>query len=185
MTEHPITMSAESIRAIQAGLKHETRRPIKPQPEMRDDGLFALRNRKGLLVAFGVPSSLPLVLGMHTPYQPGDRLRVRESWATDRRYDDLKPRALHSGVPIFYLANGPKPDWAGRTRSARFMLKEFSRFILPLTIVREGVEILPWYHGDAIGAYERWWDSIYSETFPWASNPWPWVLGWEQVEGRE
>jgi hypothetical protein len=74
-----------------------------------------------------------------------------------------------------------------------------SRFILPLTIVRaerlwtitkegalaEGVEILPWYHGDAIGAYERWWDSIYSTTFPWASNPWPWVLGWEQVEGRE
>jgi len=38
MKERPIIMSAESARAILAGLKTQTRRVINPQPQPHADG---------------------------------------------------------------------------------------------------------------------------------------------------
>jgi hypothetical protein len=200
MTEHPITMSAESIRAIQAGIKHETRRPVKPQPEastvqLVDDGDRCWRKEPSPDLLNGQ------YLYVRCPYgQPGDRLWVRETWMPDGA--DCRYGMMQRGeIPpdIVYKADSPHYGKYFKWRPSIFMPRWASRFILPLVEVRaerlwditkegalaEGVDTLPWNHGDAVEAYERWWNTIYAKTFPWSSNPWVWVLGWEQVEGRE
>jgi hypothetical protein len=207
MTEHPIIMSAESIRAIQAGLKHETRRPIKPQPEPHGPGCWTFG---------GYAVVTPETAIQRCPYgQPGNRLWVREQYSLTLRGCAEAPgfvRLLRYGssiikgdkreVPAEHYAwfdERERGKYNYMPRPCIFMPRWASRFILPLVEVRaerlwditkegalaEGVDTLPWNHGDAVEAYERWWNTIYAKTFPWPSNPWVWVLGWEQVEGRE
>jgi hypothetical protein len=132
------------------------------------------------------------------PYgQPGDKLSVKEGFYVQKDFD----WPLTQPQPIEYAADVPDRRQVEDYRyvSARYMPRWASRYILPLTIVRaerlwdittagalaEGVETLPTQDGQPIGTYRRWWNEIYAKTFPWSSNPWVWVLGWEQVEGRE
>jgi hypothetical protein len=202
MTEHPIIMSAESIRAIQAHIKTQTRRPIKPQPVLLPTtGVWAWDSRHTGIAA---PPNLEWAwrqflstLARHCPYgQPGDRLRVKEGFyvQTDMGFKLSEPQ------PIEYAANVPDRRQVEDYRyvSAIFMPRWASRFILPLTIVRaerlwditpkdaraEGVEALPGYADAPFTAYMAWWGRIYGKTYPMDLNPWVWVLGWEQVEAQ-
>jgi len=73
MKEHPILFNSEMVRAILDGRKTQTRRVIKPQPEMRPgndfvDGVWYEEDKYG--------DSYPI----RCPYgQPGDHLWVRET----------------------------------------------------------------------------------------------------------
>jgi hypothetical protein len=228
MTEHPITMSAESIRAIQAGLKHETRRPIVSVlglGRVTEFGAsdtpgydFAMRDRQMRWNEFRREELLA-----RCPYgQPGDKLRVREKWspwadeetkqaARDSMFDEPLPVG-----PVVYAADFmdgcPPLDVGGceRWRPSIFMPRWASRFILPLTIVRAErlwditeEDAIAEGFGDTVVAehfdlgYEerpiaylrrsmfvsRWQSLNAKRGYPWDSNPWVWVLGWEQVEG--
>jgi len=77
MKEHPIIFSAPMVRAILEGRKIQTRRAIKPQPA---------RN-----------AEINCLIG---PYQPGDRLWVREGWRIGA-WDENAGR-----VAIDYRADG-------------------------------------------------------------------------------
>jgi hypothetical protein len=88
MTEKPIIMSAESVRAILAGRKTQTRRVIKPQPHAIIDGLPYVDNpvqvvdeaTNKTVWRFSDDAGRRLIKPVRCPYQVGDRLWVRETW---------------------------------------------------------------------------------------------------------
>ena len=203
MKEHPIIMSAESIRAMP--VKRQTRRPIKPQPGWNTyRRLWAWEK---LANVFGTTLALAREIQPLCPYgQPGDKLRVRETFA-------LHPTATEMGHPIvFYKARGDSILPPNKWHPSIFMPRWASRFVLPLTIVRAErlwditeEDAIAEGFGDTVVAehfdlgYEerpiaylrrsmfvsRWQSLNAKRGYPWDSNPWVWVLGWEQVEGRE
>ncbi len=68
--------------------------------------------------------------------QHGDRLWVRETWATEKKYDRRRPSRVPVGARIWFLADGPKPKWAGRGRPSIFMMPWMSRIELLVDHVR-------------------------------------------------
>ena len=89
MKEHPLLMQGPLVRATLAGLKTQTRRPIRPQPRVSDRGCPSWGTGHGNRRLPGVPVqscggklvSVPdLLEGMGGPLgQAGDRLWVRGS----------------------------------------------------------------------------------------------------------
>ena len=71
-------------------------------------------------------------------YRVGDRLWVKETWTATREYDHLPPTRIHpcGRSRIHYLADGPKPDWAGKWRSSIHMPRWASRITLEVVGVR-------------------------------------------------
>ena len=104
VTEHAVLFNDEMVQAILAGLKTQTRRPIKPQPRYYPEriglssfGPWVWRTDKYTTMTVGEPPNefCPL----KCPYGvPGDTLWVRESWAEGWTY-----QAEHSCV--FYRAD--------------------------------------------------------------------------------
>ena len=98
MKERPILFSADMVRAILDGRKTQTRRVVRPQPEINEKGNlmgeWLSRPLDGLL--------LPKLhdIAIHCPYgKTGDRLWVRETWGIGSRpdpwggYDGIEYRA--------------------------------------------------------------------------------------------
>ena len=151
--------------------------------------------------------------GLLCPYgEPGDRLWVKEAWYTSKKYDPLPPAKFPvEAKTIFrYLGSRAKPEWAGRTRSARFMPRWASRITLEIVNVRverlqdvsdddakaEGFE----YYGEtlfkdygeilaehtAIYKYASYWDLLNArQGFLWKSNPWVWMIEFRVLEPAE
>jgi hypothetical protein len=184
--EHPILFSAAMVRAILEGRKTQTRRVMKPQPDVFDK------------------AGLPDWACMRQPYHVGDWLWVKETYCHGDEWDDEKPfdvDPLCGGNNLWYFADGPRPTegW-GKKRSALFMPKWVTRLWLEVTTVRvqrlqdititdiraEGVvdvrdtqnTILRTYH-------ECWitlWDSLNATRgYPWSSNPWVWVYEFKRM----
>lgn len=81
MKERPIIFGGESIPAILGGLKTQTRRVIKPQPnKIRWCPIQNSRRYDGWEDEHGKPYPCPYG-------KPGDRLWVREVWFADPPYD--------------------------------------------------------------------------------------------------
>jgi hypothetical protein len=139
MKERPAAFIAQMVQAILADRKTMTRRVIKPQPILCHSSVpgcadIAMFEWKGIMRP---DETNPLEDSC--PYgRVGDHLWVREVWALEKKYD----RYPGSQVPkrgrarIWYLADGLKPEWAGRTRAARFMPRWASRLNLEITAVR-------------------------------------------------
>lgn len=177
MSEKPIIFSAESMRAILAGKKTQTRRVIKPQPEwIQTDPKLVLPywqwNSRSLKFCCGytVRGAMARQMANHAPYQPGDLLWVRETWA--RIWPDAHPAPIEQ-CTIEYRADHPNALYPGnwppeeakgnpdapKWRSARYMPKVASRCRLTLCSVRaeplqdittydalaEGIEVSHYY----------------------------------------
>jgi hypothetical protein len=130
MTDYPMIYGAPMVRALQAGIKTQTRRIITPGNSLFNGGKWsALHKRqewdwKGAWVDGG-PSpmgnpgpylKLPWKAGdddfagsVHRIYpviQPGDRIWVKEAWRFDAAWDECKPSEMHAGDAICYEADG-------------------------------------------------------------------------------
>jgi len=146
MTEHPIIMNGESVRAILAGRKSQTRRVIKPQPTgyglvwIENDCGFAAWQDDGLLLDEGSQRLCP-----HG--RVGDLLWVRETWANVWNGEDasdgehVEYRAdLPAGCtdypgqwPAEYaIGSNDAPKW----RASIHMPRRASRVTLRITDVR-------------------------------------------------
>lgn len=212
MTERPIILSAESVRAVLEGRKTQTRRVVKPQPRRVDDafdGTWEWRNPGDYYDDLTMGSELL----KRAPYAPGDRLWVRETW-------DFRP-AGEPGAPnnaqIVYWADGGtesrtapadfNPVIYGREghRSPIHMPRWASRLTLEVTGVRverlqditpddaraeghphvPGTERYPQeVHDDAARDwFMDLWDGLNAKRgHPWESNPWVWVVEFRKVE---
>ena len=185
MKERPILMAGEMVRATLAGRKTQTRRVIKPQPELAPDGKWDWKPRGKWAGAIGKNGQHNL----RCPYgQPGDVLWVRECfspylyrdgcwyWADGNvaAYDATKPK------PSIYM-----PRWASRILLEVVDVRvERVQEISEEDAMAEGVE---WkeYAGlankTAKKLFRTLWDKINGKKHPWKSNPWVWRVEFKMV----
>lgn len=195
--ERPILMTAESVKAILDGRKTMTRRVVKPQP---GDKVWEYQFPSG---SWGWMSNRSHQYGMNTahifPYgQIGDRLWVRESfflgginpnewvWCkADTRESDLDKFIWK---PSIFM-----PRWASRlTLEITEVRVERLQEISLEDIKKEGA----YFDSEFAGAnaimnaftpklnFINLWDSINGKKYPWSSNPWVWVVRFDNIGVR-
>ena len=147
MKERPILMSAPMVRAIGAGTKTQTRRPIKPAPiavESPDAPLWGWRSKGTNFVLNEATARVvwPELCPYISQFDKADRrLWVREAWSTLALFDKVAPRDLDlRGVgSIRYAADAlrcPDGQQSGKARSPIHMPRWASRLTLEITQVR-------------------------------------------------
>ncbi len=129
-------------------------------------------------------------------YQVGEVVYIKEAWATENQYNDLKPSEIPHTAKIFYLLDGNyDPFKMGRICSPLFMMEWMARDFIKFTdvrperlqeitwqdCVREGIHAPDHEFELLIGNYQTLWDSINPE-YPWASNPWVWRYEFKRVK---
>ena len=145
MKEHPLLMHGPLVRATLAGLKTQTRRPIKPQPD--DDivdveydaiaDLWLGNTQEDNDLGYTSSWAMRCPLG-----QAGDRLWVRETW---QHYQNSGQRAAdfsehqRFAANCFYRADESNPrtkPLSGKWRPSLLMPRWACRLVLPLVSVR-------------------------------------------------
>lgn len=190
MKTKPILFNTEMVRAILDRRKTQTRRVIKPQPDIK---LEDYGNGFAQIAHWKDPSRLLMRMWLNgegfndfCPYgQVGDRLWVRETWAIN----DVIPIEHRTKAPYIYRAElneRGQAKYTGGWKPSIHMPRAASRITLEITGVRveriqdiseedaiaEGIP----YQGnpaDTIGAFSDLWQSVYSN---WDVNPWVWVI---------
>ncbi|MBS1170124.1 MAG: hypothetical protein H6R01_1042 [Burkholderiaceae bacterium] len=188
MKERPILFNGAMVRAILDGRKTQTRRIVKPQPQMVTDRSIKpwSGDQKSLL-------ELLQQTGRNCPHgQPGDRLWVRESMLFD---PDQGWRYSADGCDVIDEGYGK----SNQRCPSIHMPRSCSRINLEITSVRverlqdiseadakaEGFSPCFSNDGDQIesaaGVFLHEWWSIYGEDSVRA-NPWVWVIEFRRIE---
>lgn len=203
MRERPILFAGPMVRAILNGEKTVTRRLMKPQPDFL-----------GSMVDPNTPFKT-LGAGLHAritcPYgEPGDRLWVRETFATlsAGQYEPVKP-AHGYGQDVRFAATDPLTDCDVGVRGYAWrpsihMPRWASRILLEITAVRverlqdisdeqcvaEGIGVtkhavgvkLTSPHDESVprAMFRELWQSI-NGAESWAANPWVWVVEFRRI----
>ena len=144
------------------------------------------------------------------PYgKVGDRLWVRETWATVRMLNNTKPSLTGIRTPFWYKdgdsknLNGLRSEIKGRWRPSIHMPRWASRITLEITNIRvervrditiNDIEAEGYQHeleryasenwpDAAWGWFEMMWDSINANRgYGWEVNPWVWVVSFKVVK---
>ena len=208
--ERPIIFSTEMVRAILDGTKTMTRRTwglekINKDPDnwiwlegssMVNQGRFTFYNDKE-----------DSILVIKCPYGGvGDFLVIKETWASENRYNHLKPSEIPDTAKIFYLASESyDPFKMGIIRPSIFMPYKFSRGKFEITKVRverlqeiteedaiaEGIKVVdntsekiyspPNYPDIHRDIFIGLWDSLNAKRgYGWETNPFVWVLSFKE-----
>jgi hypothetical protein len=210
MTDRPILFSGDMVRAILAGKKTETRRPISHKHPFEVTNAFTGHHW---------PYFEPYVADIDTPLpcpfgSAGDRLWVRETWSTMAPYpcvlweDGASPAVRSADLSevqlaywrrrVVYRATQPEVCQPTRWKPSIHMPRWASRITLPVAEVRveqlqditeegalrEGLEAR-----EILGRPCSWlsfaelWDGLYGakEDLSWEANPWVWVVRWGEV----
>lgn len=211
MKERPILFSGEMVRAILDGRKTQTRRVVKPQPELLNlsDTNAPPYDKPHWCMYPDSPdgkkrSCWPEGEGPyfeHCPYgQVGDKLWVKESWGVM-----LEAKRGQLIEQPYFQANGRRPhDHKGKPltwKSPRYMPRWASRLTLEITAIRverlqaihiadierEGIDCGPWPKSKAPEKsarvrYHELWDSLNEKRgYGWEANPWVWVIEFGQA----
>lgn len=191
--ERPLTLNAEQVRAVLNGSKTVHVVPVMPQPLILDSGGAWYpegRHPKARHYANGEHLRKGLAADF-APYQPGDRLWVREAWCEHT-----------DNGSVFYKADDWPTELSMKWRSPMHMPRWASRLTLEVEAVKvirvqeiseqealsEGCQ---WSDGMNMWAGEgeiagHWclshdqafgsrWDAA-NRKHPWKSNPWVWVV---------
>ncbi|AZG14967.1 hypothetical protein [Cupriavidus pauculus] len=151
MKERPILFSGAMVRAILDGRKTQTRRVVKPVPDIVHGDIVARHTPKDMALG-RLGEIIPCPYGA-----PGDRLWVRETFRFTSDFDGDSParvgeRCIDAGytkpwAPIHYEADGERRDWMwvgtppardvspGKTRVSIHMPRWASRITLEITSV--------------------------------------------------
>jgi hypothetical protein len=186
--DRPIIFSAPMVRALLDGRKSQTRRVLKPQPDLTDADRVRCVEWKGAIYSGNT----------RIPYAPGDRLYVREAmhWTDNLRFVaddavvdfDRMPEGFTAGRP--HVSGMFMPRWASRitvtvTEVRVQRLQEISeadagaegieqarsgRFYDP-TVSRGTAAHLGGMHLSARSAYASLWNSLHGPD-AWDANPW-------------
>lgn len=209
--EHPILMATESVRGILENRKTQTRRlknlvPVNKTPDhwrvsqTMNLGVWAFFNldtgeRINIKCPFGIVE---------------DTLWIRETWRPV--YLTARPRTEKLSVVQYRDGTYSRDNWGGTVLGEKwcasiFMPRIFSRITLEITGIKverlqdiseedakaEGMEsmshaILRAETGSSypylVDKYSKLWDSINGKKYPWASNPWCWVIEFRRLETK-
>lgn len=194
--ERPILFSGPMVRAILEGRKTQTRRIVKPHPQVTTDNDASWRDAKSDLWR-----NCKQYARDCCPYgEPGDRLWVRETWAP------MEPGPIEPGILIAYRAdfhNDPhgydgekSPEGKYRTWkpsifmprwASRITLEITAKHIEPIQDISERDACAEGF-GSAITRDCNWpkfaalWDKI-NGAGSWESNPFVWALTFKRIEG--
>jgi hypothetical protein len=204
MKQRPILFSKPMVFAIMDGIKTQTRRVVKPQP----DEYAAMQGDQCMLVHDSSPDMHNSEL-IACPYgKPGDQLWVKETVWVDA---DTKEFKWYAHQRIFKV---DRVRDNARLWPSIHMKRAWSRIQLEITGVRverlqdiseddakaEGVEsdhtefeMIYWVEGvtgyklseryaaSAKEAYQRLWETINGDG-SWDANPWVWVVEFKVVK---
>ncbi len=199
MRERPILFNGAMVRAILAGRKVQTRRPVK------GIALDWLGKAQFTPEYVASPGNDLCPFG-----QPGDRLWVRETTVNVEKHGYLGPVYLESeeGRDCLNFGLAPAPDDMTEVephevtlRPSIHMPRSMCRLVLEITAVRverlqaiteadavaEGLsrtESGSWLPGPCEHpewAFHQLWAQVYSEP-AWEANPWVWVIEFKRVE---
>jgi len=192
MREHPLLMKGPLVRATLEGRKTQTRRPVKPQPnltphmepvrpEPRDGGRWVFMTHTDR------PSYSWAMGDVLCPFgRAGDRLWVRETWTAAMHEPKGPADCLYRADDNRGVEDLAEAKWTPSIHMPRWAC----RLVLPLVSVRvervqditqddaraEGVEPIRGSYRDGFRAV---WQDIYGT---WDANPWVWVAQWERIE---
>lgn len=191
MSEKPILFSGAMVRALLDGRKTQTRRIVKPQPNI----VHAIHPD------CSISTNLIFRQGdqrIHSPYKVGDRIWVRETW-THWFYDSEAKQQRYwyradyngDGVPDGWDHGLNRESW-DRWRPSIHMPKAAARIWLEVIAVRvERLQDIS--NTDAVAegcsqdvGLERWeflaiWEECYGKA-SFELNPWVWVIEFKQIE---
>ena len=207
----PILFSGAMVRAILDGRKSMTRRVVKPKHQPFIDNLLKkfLGGEWGNRPLPYRPGMKLWVRETWIPYDTGDNwVAIAYKASYD---DDMYGSAADQGATKTFPASEElvdkfKSDIEGyevcgsKWHPSIFMPRKFSRITLEVVSVRverlqeiteeDAVREGCTHTGLGVAAdeiesareqFQRLWDSIYSETFPWKSNPWVWVIEFRRL----
>lgn len=204
MRETGILFKGEMVRAVLRGTKTMTRRIVKPQLMIRDDGDFETASLTKAMLR-KVFKEMPESFGptYFCPYgQPGDRLWVKETFCCVHGFGGSERTA--QDALVFRADDGEDAREITKLRGwtpSLLMPRIYSRILLEITSTRverlqaisgmdakrEGVTIpshLPQDGADLDWArreFQDLWIRINGEP-SWHSDPWVWVLEFHRVE---
>ena len=208
MTEKPILFSGPMVRAILEGRKTQTRRVCRDQTASEYKFVTDMNTipTGSPYTGWAKDCGQSFVLPTKCPYgQPGDRLWVRETFSgiKDRPIAqghifyraDGEHQSGHQD-PLSYYEREQRwrpsihmPRWACRLiLEVKAVSVERLHSISDSYVRAEGIpesaieKWREWLHpNDAPGkAFSELWDSINAKRAPWESNPWVWVVEFEQ-----
>lgn len=212
MKERGMIFNDEMVRAIIDGRKTQTRRIVKPQPELTERSGFSWN---GALYGAGSDSRETNRNFAHTkcPFgKPGDRIWVRETFTghylDDAQIQDIKDGREKASDLCEYRADYPDGYQAadGWTPSIH-MPRWASRILLEITDVRvERLNAINEHDAQAEGVaklrggfwkhYQPGWTqhqlsargsfvTLWKSIYgdeSWNSNPWVWVIKFKRIE---
>lgn len=195
MSERPILMNTDMVRAILEGRKTVTRRnPFQMAPGCEPvNGLY--RGDKNRICALFKAPKLLVAKPVYAPYERGDILWVRETWTRlpETQGGHFRPRGVYyykAGEdmrPEKYRGNGWHPSI--------HMPREAARIFLRVTDVRvERLQDCGNMQAKDEGCtcssqFARLWDSTIKPAdraaCGWEANPWVWVISFERISKDE
>lgn len=186
----PILFNTEMVRAILEGRKTVTRRVVKSGHLRVLDSPYHKEHPD-------VPDKTLLGKLCLPPYQPGDTLWVRETWAK-------------SMAGTFMYQADDKAIMVERWRPSIHMPREAARLFLRVTgvrverlkdidghgILKEGIDNgksnpamgTRWENMQSMAFAELWNSTLKPADLPlygWAANPWVWVIEFERISKDE
>jgi len=192
MKETPIIMSGSHPKLILQGIKTMTRRTAGLTYVNEDPDKWQFLREDNGIYAFTLDGNRAQT-GWTCPYgQVGDRLWVRETWATERRLDHLSPSQIGEAgdVPIWWKASSL---WEmasvslirGKWRPSIFMPRWASRITLEITEVRaERLRSISVADAIAEGAYTvKEFIIMYLKLnrLPEDADPWNWAISFAAI----
>lgn len=195
----PILFNTEMVRDILEGRKTVTRRVVTPQPPAGVTQLY-----HGAAPGRWRSPGKNVWVEIRAPYQPGDILWVRETWAAWSPTYGTEPR-------LIYKADDNVPSGVKWNPSIH-MPREAARIFLRVTGLRverlqditeaqakaEGASMsLPAQkdpeYAEYIGGYYRAFSDLWDSTikpadraaYGWDANPWVWVINFERISKEE
>jgi hypothetical protein len=191
--ERPILFQGDMVRALLDGRKGQTRRLVKPQPEVSDKGHLMGEWLRKPLDGLLLPQLQDITI--HCPFgQIGDRLWVRESIVRGYCGDMDMSRYAADGMPTVADAW----PWKRNNLASIHCPRGLSRILLEVTGVRverlndiseadakaEGCE--PSIVGADLdhlkyrAGYQTLWERINSDVI-WEANPYVWVVAFRRI----
>lgn len=204
MKERPILFSGPMVRALLNGSKSQTRRAVKPQPEVDKHGYLGGEWLSRPLGGLALPELQDIKI--HCPYgQPGDGLWVRETWMEcGLTRLGLMQAAFYAADGQTYCDTTASPPTVRKWKPSIHMPRWASRIALEVTGVRverlqdisaadalaEGVNVHRDFHDkpatslySPVQAYRDLWEQI-NGAGSWDANPWVWVVEFRRLHQR-